>query len=364
MSDRIRNALGPVGENLDEALGQRVQQAIHQRHRRRQRARAQARSLLVAGIGLVLLGGAFGLGKQWFLPYDDAPQVASGEAPQLSPLGRTVRFDDGSEVTLLNDASTLQPQRVTPTETVVALIRGTARFNVVPRPARLFRAESGNVAIHVLGTVFTLERRPDRTFVAVERGHVRVSWPGGEAHLYAGGTGLFPPVLTPPEASPVSPPHLEAPPPSAPPPRPRTAPAPARAVVPAPTAVAPRDPVDDLLGQADSARRTQRPADAIGPLRLIMDRHPGDQRAPLAAFTMGRLFQEKLQAPAQAAEAYAQARALAPQGPLAEDALAREVESWAAAHRPPLAMAAARLYLSAFPNGSRTALVRRLGGLE
>ena len=104
------------------------------------------------------------------------------------------------------------------------------------------------------------------------------------------------------------------------------------------------------------------PADAIGPLRLIMDRHPGDQRAPLAAFTMGRLFQEKL--PAQAAEAYAQARALAPQGPLAEDALAREVESWAAAHRPAMAMAAARVYLSAYPQGSRAALVRRLGGLE
>jgi TolA-binding protein len=123
------------------------------------------------------------------------------------------------------------------------------------------------------------------------------------------------------------------------------------------------DVVDSLLSAADGARRARRPGDAAAALRRVIDQHPGDQRAPLAAFTLGRLLLEDLHEPGQAAQAYARARALAPRGPLAEHALAREVESWAAAGNTTRAQAAARAYLGEYPDGSRARSVKELSGL-
>jgi hypothetical protein len=67
-------------------------------------------------------------------------------------------------------------------------------------------------------------------------------------------------------------------------------------------------------------------------LRLVPPGAPSafrsDPRAPLAAFTLGRVLLRELARPREAAAAFAQARALAPRGPFVEDALAREVEAW------------------------------------
>ena len=87
----------------------------------------------------------------------------------------------------------------------------------------------------------------------------------------------------------------------------------------------------DLLLAGDVARLSGHAAAAVAPLSRAVTLHPGDPRAPLAAFTLGRVHLEDLGAPRDAAIAFARARELAPDGPLAEDALAREVEAWSRA---------------------------------
>jgi transmembrane sensor len=97
-------------------------------------------------------------------------------------------------------------------------------------------------------------------------------------------------------------------------------------------------------------------------LRKIVQEHRSDPRAPLAAFTLGRLLLMELGQPRQAAAAFGDARALAPAGPFAEDALAREVEAWAKAGDSAKARARADDYLRSYPTGRRASAVRTFGG--
>jgi len=124
-----------------------------------------------------------------------------------------------------------------------------------------------------------------------------------------------------------------------------------------------RDDPRDLLLASDVARLSGHPREARRWLELLLARHPGDERAPLAAFTLGRVLLEELGWPKDAANAFARTRALQPDGPLAEDALAREVEAWSRAGEADRARAAAELYLQKYPRGQRAAGVRRHGGL-
>jgi hypothetical protein len=374
MADGVREGMLLLDCPLSDEAGRLLEQTIVERHRRRKRIRAAARTLAI--VVLASTGAVVGV------RHASGPRIAAVPVPGTSV--RTVRFDDGSEVTLLDAASTLKPQRVTPEQTVVELVGGSARFNVVPHPTREFRAQAGNVTIDVLGTVFTVDRYGAGARVSVERGHVRVRWRGGEAHLVVGETGVFPPQGTeaapppaseapPPEPAPavappapvVAPPEpaLPAPHPAARAPRPATTPRAEEPPAPA-THPAGRDEVEDLLLAADVARRAHRPREAVAPLRRLLDEYPSDQRAPMAAFTLGRLLLEDVHSAAEAAAAYARARALDPRGPLAEHALAREVEAWAAAGQHERARAAAEVYVREYPDGSRARSVRRLGGLE
>jgi transmembrane sensor len=125
-----------------------------------------------------------------------------------------------------------------------------------------------------------------------------------------------------------------------------------------------RDDVGDLLLAADVARMSHHPAQAVDPLRRAVGSHRSDPRAPLAAFTLGRVLLDELGRPREAADAFADARALAPGGPLAEDALAREVEAASRAGDASRANARAQLYVTTYPSGARIRSVRRYGGLE
>ncbi len=99
-------------------------------------------------------------------------------------------------------------------------------------------------------------------------------------------------------------------------------------------------------------------------LREIVDRYPRDPHAPMAAFTEGRLLLEALAHPRQAAAAFERARALAKGGPLAEDALAREVEALHAAGDTVAAHDRAVRYRELYPRGPRLGTVTRFGGLQ
>jgi transmembrane sensor len=121
----------------------------------------------------------------------------------------------------------------------------------------------------------------------------------------------------------------------------------------------PRASVDELLALADVARLSGHPADAVGPLGRVISENPGDTRAPLAAFTLGRLELDTLGHPARAADAFARAIAIGLPAGLVEDAYARLVEARAKAGDHAGAEAAAQAYARAFPRGTRSTTMRR-----
>ncbi len=118
------------------------------------------------------------------------------------------------------------------------------------------------------------------------------------------------------------------------------------------------DRADDLILAADALRLGGRPRDALPLLHRVVDAHADDPRAPAAAFTLGRALLAQ-GAAAAAARTFAAARALAPDGPLAEDALAREIEAWSAAGEVERARLRAGRYVELYPDGARAATIAR-----
>ncbi len=121
---------------------------------------------------------------------------------------------------------------------------------------------------------------------------------------------------------------------------------------------------EDLLMSADVMRLSHHPAEAIEPLQRVVREHADDPRASLAAFTLGRVLLDELGRPRDAADAFADAIRLAPDGPLVEDALAREVEALSRAGEPSAARKLADDYVRRFPDGRKTHSVRSFGGIE
>jgi transmembrane sensor len=120
-----------------------------------------------------------------------------------------------------------------------------------------------------------------------------------------------------------------------------------------------RASVDALMAAADAARFGGHPSEAPTYLTEVVEDHGKHAMAPLAAFTLGRVYLEQLSSPSKAARAFAKSRALAPSGALAADALAREVEAWAKAGDLEQARERAKTYLGAYPTGRRVDAVRR-----
>lgn len=303
------------------------------------------------------------------------PEPAAGS-------GRPLLLFDRSLAIPFGPADQLRLKEDTRYHTVIELVQGRARFDIVPRPERLFRVEAGGVAVEVLGTSFTVERTASLVTVAVERGRVRVLWAGQQRELDAGRWQSFPPPPDPiaegavraaKEIGMPAVPAAHAQPAIAAAKEFRTPPRRAVLATPAsresaipPDAEPPRillRPAGRLLQEADAARLGPDPAAAVGPLQELLREHRADLRAPLAAFTLGKLQLEELKRPAEAARNFALARALDPDGPMAEDAQAREVEAWDKAGQPDRARACAEEYVRRYPSGSRRLLVQRHGHL-
>src|SRR5262245_9965895 len=329
--------------------------AVERSFRRRLRRRQMARRLIPPATALlVLVAAALSIprlsGRHGAVP--SAPAVADG----------LIRFDDGSTASPLGPASVLHVVSAS----AVAIERGGGRFVVTRNPGRLFRVEAGPVSVEVLGTRFIVERLQERARVSVEEGRVRVVWAGHARELGAGEGDLFPPE---PSAAPAA----EA--------SPRVRPPTRRAAswrdlaregdydrayeaLMRKGAAVVRDEPAELLLAADVARLSHHPTEAVAPLKSLLLRHRKDPRAQLAAFTLGRVFLEELGRPNEAAAAFADAEALAPDGFLTQDAIAREVEAWSRAGDATRARLRAEDYLRRYPEGSRVRSVRRFGGLE
>jgi transmembrane sensor len=82
-----------------------------------------------------------------------------------------------------------------------------------------------------------------------------------------------------------------------------------------------------LFAAADAARLAGHPAGAVAPLTAVFTRHPGDPRAAVAAYQLGRVLAFDLHDSARAAAAFARAHDLDPSGPLAADAAAHAAEA-------------------------------------
>ncbi len=113
-----------------------------------------------------------------------------------------------------------------------------------------------------------------------------------------------------------------------------------------------------MLSAADAARRSGRPERALSILRRVLKEHPRDSRAPLAAFTMGRIELDRRHYKA-AARQFAKVRTMG-RSSLAEHALAREIEAWKGAGNTAKARARAEEYLRKHPKGPRTTQAERV----
>jgi transmembrane sensor len=287
-----------------------------------------------------------------------------GVEPPAAP--GVLSLGDGSVVTPLGKDSRLLARRVSETEVVVALAGGGARFDVPERKARRFRAELGALALETHGAAFRVQvgRRPGQVEVAAERGEVSAHV-GQDAHVVAAGQTRAFSITARDDAAP----SVRAEPPLAPAPPAGWRDDAARGDYAAAWAAlgalrASLDTMEDLLLAGDVARLSGHAGAAVAPLDRALALHPDDPRAPLAAFTLGRVHLEDLGAPRDAALAFARARTLAPDGPLAEDALAREVEAWSRAGETATARARALDYTRRYPQGHRSHAVRQFGGLE
>jgi transmembrane sensor len=329
------------------------------------RRRAIMRGVAAVSVTLAVAAGVWLFSPKLAKFSGSAPQLARISAPAANE--RDFALRDGSHVNLLNVGS-----RVEVLEQTVALVRsrlaaGSARFDVRHDPSRIFEVESGDVKVRVLGTAFSMAREGELTRVAVERGAVRVQWTGGEAFLSAGQAGLYPPPRSATDESRASAEPLadlagnvaeeasswrklakrgnynDA----------------YKALAPA-VGKSVRDEPSDLMLAADVARLSRHPGEATRFLGRVSDGFPRDKRAPLAAFTLGRVLLEDLGQPGRAADAFRRAQQLAPKGPLASDALAREVDAAQRAGQADRARQLAARYVELYPDGPQAGRLRKL----
>jgi transmembrane sensor len=370
LMQRIERLGSRIEPDLTDDDVERIVEGSRQRRRRK----------LVARSGFAAAVAAAAIAAAWLWPAARVQTTATSapvvpDRPSASAPARAVRLSDGSLATALDPDSVVAVVEDAPTRIVLDLGRGREHFNVVPRAERSFVVRAGDVSVTVVGTVFSIERVADRVGVSVERGRVLVDWRSGSRALAAGQSGWFPPlVIDDPMPEPAVAPeraHLaarperaaEAPPAVRPPEPGRIEAAPASPSPPAPPPPA-IETAESLLAAADAAREAGRAADGVALLRRLLARHRSDPRAPLAAFTLGRVLLMELDRPREAAAAFAEARALAPQGPFAEDALAREVEALRKAGASGEARERAREYLRLYPRGRRASAVKAFGGDE
>jgi TolA-binding protein len=328
---------------------ERLRAGVQRKRRARSRIRMLAAFGLVAGVASALV--LFARSRP---PAADVPVASKQHQPAA---------EAGIETRLLTDDAQLKTVLDEPERAELSLARGAARFEVDPKRKRTVAVRARFVNIEVIGTVFEVRHVTDSAVkVLVERGKVRVTWPGGTTALSAGEERTFEPeTAATPAASTDT----------------KDTPAPARGwrqmahegdtqgayvALEALGAGAVRDEPGDLFLAADVARRSGHAREAIAPLRKLTTKYPNDSRAPSAAFTLGLL--ELAESPATAAVSFATCRRLQPGGPLAHDALAREVEAQSRAGNAAAARSLAQRYLKSYRNGSRIMAVKHFGGLE
>ena len=354
LDERLKRGPLLVRSSWSEEQTRSLGREVLNRRRRRFVARCAVSAACAAAV-------AFGVARFQRAELASRAPSATSATALMDSSANAVHYADGSiaELGLTGGVVNLDQQTAELVSSTV--VSGSARFDVVPNHERSFEVHAGDVLVRVLGTAFVVERSGPGARVSVERGRVRVSWPGGETVLGVGEGGEFPPVaaaLPEPSGVPVESIALAAP---------RIWRDLARrgqyaqafaALRQTPNDV--RDEPQDLLLAADVARLSSHPAQAVAPLRKVSQRYPKDPRAPVAAFTLGRVLLDELGRASEAAAAFALAERLGPSGPLAGDALAREAEALKRAGQTSQALSVAQKYVSLHPDGRHAAAMRAM----
>lgn len=360
MSNRIWTALGEkVEPDWAPERAWAIRAAIA---RRTARLRLVVRTTVaVGGAALLAVGGLTWV--SWRSPVSSVAPLVSDANPARSPRAA----GSGSETVIVTplSADTVLVPLPERGGRGFALRVGAARFSVPHDALHPFVVSAGDVTIEDLGTTFTVRYvSAHRLSIAVEEGRVRVRSGDTDTEVSTG-SSLELPVSPAGEA-----------------PRRRQRPAVASSSSSSswrplaqrgqyeeaqkalrragPSAV--RDDTADLLLAADAARLSGHPAEAVPYLERILRGHSHDPRAGLAAFTLGRVLLDELGRPGEAVEAFALARSSG--GPLAEDALAREVEAASRAGDVMRTRELALLYQRLYPNGRRAKAVSRFGSVD
>lgn len=372
----LRDGLEP---KWDEVRAARLYQGVGRLRRRRavQRAAVGGASLAAAALLAVKLALPGAVPEPSSAPLAVAPTQAPSVAPAASDAPavatHTLRLADGSVASLIGEHSELSILENTTNRVDLRLVAGRAQFDVVKNRSREFVVEAGDYRVTVVGTLFAVEHFERRLEVSVVEGTVRVDGPSGVRMLVAGETASFDANAEQAQLEPPVPANEQAP---------KLARKKARAgdrpswrslskngdYDAAYALIAQGTEVDDdpaaLMDAADAARLSGHPAGAVKYLERVLREHRSSPVAPLAAFTLGRVFLDHLGQPHRAAESFAVARKLAPTGSLAQDALAREVESLSKGGDEREANLKAKEYLRAYPKGRRVRAVQLYGGIE
>jgi len=372
MSKLAEEGAAAVVASLEPSFGaSRLEHNLAAVHTRALQARRRRKLAAVSAGALIAAAACFALVTQLWRT-DARPAAAAAQV-----LNRT-QFADGSIAELVRTPGSLALVSATERAVEMRLDGGEARFEVTPNPERRFVVHAGEITVRVLGTSFSVERQDARVRVAVAHGLVEVEWAETITRLSAGESRWFPgdadraiePALPAPAPVIDAPAAVESAAPAKNAARERFVRHALRGEYDAAYAIMSESPgaignsAEDLMLAADSARLSNHPEQAVVYLRRITREHARDSRAPLAAFTLGRVLMSQLGRPAEAEAAFGLARKLAPAGALAEDALARQAEAlWRAGNRE-RARALASEYRSRHPSGKHVTSLQKLGALE
>jgi transmembrane sensor len=327
-------------------------------------------------------------------------------APASSPV--PIRFSDGTDVKL-DSGGQARVLEVSARGAQLMLESGTAVLNVVPKPSAHWTVSAGPYTVEVKGTRFEIGWNPQDELLTLTLTEGRVAISGcalGEARLlYAGellrascrekdfqitrhapaapATAAFAGVGAP-SAAPTSPaaPGRAALPGEPPPPSPRAGaprsgsagPGTWQALARASKfkeafdlaseggfdAEIERASVPDLLLLGDAARLSGNSGPALRAYQKVRSRAPGTMAAANAAFALGRVYFDQLDAFAEAAHWFATYSGEQPGGPLAREALGRRMEALSRAGARSDAARTAEQYLRQYPDGPHAPLARTL----
>jgi hypothetical protein len=328
-----------------------------------ERARTRARVGLAAGLTIGAVVVALGVShRQASAPTSDVATLTT--APRATGPALPLVLADGTTVASQGAATRAVVTRTTPERVELALSGGAASFAVPARGRREVVVTMARFEVKILAAAFTLAPAGERAQIDVAEGSVDVTWPGGHAVVPGGTSTVLPPETA---ASPTTPRDdgrasrarflMQV--------AKRDYAGAYRSLVTTPS-VADHSP-EGLMRAADAARLSGHPAAAVPYYERVVGDFATDARAPVAAFTLGRVLLTQLDRPRAAADAFATSRRLAPMGPLATDAWAREVEAASRAGDAARARDLARAYLAHHADeesSPRAAAVRRAGGLE